>query len=1000
MWKTITTKSGSTYEALLCLTTGDLKLAVDYMKDCSRLAIDTETTWNGATDREDGALRHDNLLLGISISKDETSGLFIPYCVNHTGKLFFGVETSKKIALLFRKLFTSDIKWIFHNSFFDIRTLERAIGTRPKIIHDTLVMAHELDENRKLGLKDLGVSEFGDNAKEEKDAMLPYFKAAGYSSIKMGKLEVIPLEVYGMYAIKDTLLTMKLFNKYAPQLKKEGMLDRYKFRQECIEVFHELNTTGWTIDEGVLNANGKVIRSTIELLYKTAYACLAEHTKVVEEEILEKTSPLTASPSWKKKIIEKESLQGFFTVPSHKTKRDGTKVENKDGGKLCTNKKYTENFLKSEYSDGTITAEILQWNGDLATLSEEAELMMKSIRRETFLRKKSKAEEEASKIPTRTVFSITSTKQVQNLLHEVLKLDVIKRTGKTNSPDMSSEILSRLQRRLMDEVIPQKYIDMLSVKDIEIEDFNNIIDRVMLDCGCSAINGTYKRHKVATVTKDQFNKIRAVLYLECLVHVRDRSKLYSTYVIGLRKHLYSAADLKRKPQYAADTGNELKYLLCNNNMTGTATNRPSFNSPNLGNITNDPLIKEAFSIPRGYKLVSVDFAAQEVRETGNITLDPALKELFTVKCQSCNVVQPDHIGRAISLDLFHDLKPIEDDYTFCKIRKHRGYMAQVLSEWKEPNVLTTFTNKKGKEDHTYTTASDSIKCECGEYNWSEPDPHSLTAKRVYPECANLSLSEIKKQYGSTLRQDSKIIQFLILYGGTEFTLAEGLYKSTDKKYVKMAKKIIDDYMDASPYLKSAIAKLIAEGRRDGYITTVGGYRRHLPDLAANAGRKPEYPRLDPLTKALECFGKVDLDWTDDQLVSQRLSYGVCSRLGKCKYYGQCKATFKFKNTDKLRKRSERQTFNAKIQGSSADHMNRGLLNFYNKRKELAKSNLLWNDVHVVGDIYDAAYIIAKDEIVMDVYHVLKDCLENTYTGQLINHLVDLEMPAQRWSEVH
>ncbi len=302
------------------------------------------------------------------------------------------------------------------------------------------------------------------------------------------------------------------------------------------------------------------------------------------------------------------------------------------------------------------------------------------------------------------------------------------------------------------------------------------------------------------------------------------------------------------------------------------------NNPNQLNFPNDNRIKDAFVAPKGYKFMSADFAAQEIRETANVTCDPELAKLFQIKCGECGHHQEESIRLLIAYDIRDKIAPKER----C------------------PDV----------------TPQPEVCCpKCGVFKWTEPDPHSLTAKRVFPECAPLSLTEIRKQFGKTRRQQAKVLQFLMLYGGNEYTLADRLFKSTEREDVKKAKEIIDSYFESNPYLRAAIDKVIADARRLGYVETLGGYRRHLPDLNLVAGKPLPRPKLDEEAKQWKCYSRVDLDWDDTQPASERASNMACPRNKSCKFLDECKAEFTKKNVEKLRKRAERQAFNIKIQGS-------------------------------------------------------------------------------------
>ena len=201
--------------------------------------------------------------------------------------------------------------------------------------------------------------------------------------------------------------------------------------------------------------------------------------------------------------------------------------------------------------------------------------------------------------------------------------------------------------------------------------------------------------------------------------------------------------------------------------------------------------------------MSADFSAQEVRETANVTHDPELIKVFQVYCMSCGEKQSKEISVKRQLDIFSFLKPIVGDYS----AKLVNYVRKIMEDdekYPQVKVINSF-NKDDEEVNVYQEVDNSICCpKCGKYDWSEPDPHSLTAKRVFDECKDLSLGEIKKRFAQTLRNASKVLQFLMLYGGNEFTLADRLYQSDSKEDVAKAKSIIDTYFESNPYLRKSI----------------------------------------------------------------------------------------------------------------------------------------------------------------------------------------------------
>ncbi|MBE6550153.1 MAG: DNA polymerase I [Ruminococcaceae bacterium] len=98
------------------------------------------------------------------------------------------------------------------------------------------------------------------------------------------------------------------------------------------------------------------------------------------------------------------------------------------------------------------------------------------------------------------------------------------------------------------------------------------------------------------------------------------------------------------------------------------------------------------------------------------------------------------------------------------------------------------------------------------------DIHTATAARVFgvnPESVTLEM-----------RKRAKAVNFGILYGMGEFRLANDLHIS-----MKQAKQYIESYLASYPKIAEYLDRVKEEARRDGYVTTMMGRRRYIPELA-------------------------------------------------------------------------------------------------------------------------------------------------------------------------
>lgn len=97
------------------------------------------------------------------------------------------------------------------------------------------------------------------------------------------------------------------------------------------------------------------------------------------------------------------------------------------------------------------------------------------------------------------------------------------------------------------------------------------------------------------------------------------------------------------------------------------------------------------------------------------------------------------------------------------------------------------------------------------------DIHAATAAKVY----KIGINEVTREQ----RSKAKTANFGIIYGISVFGLAERM--NVDRKE---AKELIDGYFETYPQIKEYMDKSIEIARQQGYIETVFGRKRYLPDI--------------------------------------------------------------------------------------------------------------------------------------------------------------------------
>ncbi len=97
------------------------------------------------------------------------------------------------------------------------------------------------------------------------------------------------------------------------------------------------------------------------------------------------------------------------------------------------------------------------------------------------------------------------------------------------------------------------------------------------------------------------------------------------------------------------------------------------------------------------------------------------------------------------------------------------------------------------------------------------DIHTATAGKIF----GISPEEVSPEQ----RRIAKTANFGIMYGISSFGLSQRLGVSRSE-----AKKLIDDYFAAFPSIRSFIDDTVAAARENGYVETLFGRRRYLPDI--------------------------------------------------------------------------------------------------------------------------------------------------------------------------
>lgn len=103
--------------------------------------------------------------------------------------------------------------------------------------------------------------------------------------------------------------------------------------------------------------------------------------------------------------------------------------------------------------------------------------------------------------------------------------------------------------------------------------------------------------------------------------------------------------------------------------------------------------------------------------------------------------------------------------------------------------------------------------------YTDADIHKVTASKVF----NTPLDEVTKQQ----RSNAKAVNFGIVYGISSFGLGQGLSITP-----KQAGEYIKQYFETYPGVKEYLDRTVSRARMDGFVTTLFGRRRPIPELAS------------------------------------------------------------------------------------------------------------------------------------------------------------------------
>lgn len=199
-------------------------------------------------------------------------------------------------------------KLVMHNAVFDCSMVQRCynVDLMPSLCVDTLILAHLIDENQFLGLKDLGAKFFGQSAKEEYNELSKsIIENGGIARInkKSNNMEMYKADaqILAKYGAKDALLTFNLMAVLLDELAKDDKLWKFFFDDECMPLLrgptYQMNTAGLKIDVERLKKLEADLKFEILKLEERIYSGIYEYVKDIYPGTTKKNTFNINSPS-------------------------------------------------------------------------------------------------------------------------------------------------------------------------------------------------------------------------------------------------------------------------------------------------------------------------------------------------------------------------------------------------------------------------------------------------------------------------------------------------------------------------------------------------------------------------------------------------------------------------------------------------------------------------------------------------------------------------------
>lgn len=306
-----------------------------------------------------------------------------------------------------------------HNGVFDIACIYHSYGHNlTNALHaDTILMKHTVDEERPFGLKEIALMCYGEEAVDEQADLKENVISKGGKWNRSNKdMYMADLDIIGKYAIKDTLLTFKLYEDFNHELEEQNLLGFF-YEKEVMPLYREatipMKLNGVYVNQKYFEKLKKEIESDIIKLTGEVFELIKDDIEPFVREILDKNVRTSRSGQFAHELLQ------LYEIPVPLNKKTGKP----------TFAKSALQALKADYPEDPAVKFLLE-EGDLP------EDIIYEVKKAVFTNRK-------PELPF--VFNLSSAQQLSWLLFECYGEEPTKYSKQTGEPTVDKNALKEYE---------------------------------------------------------------------------------------------------------------------------------------------------------------------------------------------------------------------------------------------------------------------------------------------------------------------------------------------------------------------------------------------------------------------------------------------------------------------------------------------------------------------------------------------------------------------------